>query len=647
MQEFGDDDPKEVEVTLEKNDVRVLTGSLRLICVRDPELPILAIKAVHAPYQPLLERQKSRALTLRYLWQFFDHIGMNTPPVDMRNTLRSTLDDVFDRLATHNQERQAAHARNVERRDFTRIWDGVLKLQRTLLDGVLKLPYTRISRDGNTITFFLAEPAPDDLAWPDSAPIAVINQQKQRQLFVGTLMSVSGKRVQIAWSPPGIQEHAQSFDDPPPSGLLSVYQQEALAALDRQRWALNTLMSGGTVNPRLPEVLLDPTSALFEEVDDQIEFYQQSLADDKKNAVRQALAAQDIFLLQGPPGTGKTTTLAEIILQILKIKPDARILVSSQSNVAVNHVLSRVAELRTGTHTEIVRIGRPEKIGQGAEEWTLEQRMDTWRSEVLQRTDLVLKELRAQMRQQDQQRKASDSLSEGHLDDLVECQSWLEELVGDMDELTEVERQLAMLTQRLSSPNAYPTKQREEQTLEHQACEIQVEQRTAYITSILALVRSYLPESMQQEALPSLAEERKRLYVVVTNLLPTDDETHRAQSREAKLFDLVKRWRRVFGKQDDFAGPILERANILAATCLITGGHYLKDEEFDWAIIDEAGRATAPELLVPLVRARRSIIVGDERQLPHPLQRADHGTPGTCDSRKRVLAGPQDRDRHR
>jgi DNA polymerase III delta prime subunit len=121
-----------------------------------------------------------------------------------------------------------------------------------------------------------------------------------------------------------------------------VYQQEESAALERQRAALNTLLSGGTVNPRLPDVLLNPVAAIFEAVDRTIEFYQADLAEDKKQAVRQALAAQDMFLLQGPPGTGKTTTLTEFILQILKVKPDARILVSSQSNVAVNHVLASV-----------------------------------------------------------------------------------------------------------------------------------------------------------------------------------------------------------------------------------------------------------------------------------------------------------------
>ncbi len=127
-------------------------------------------------------------------------------------------------------------------------------------------------------------------------------------------------------------------------------------------WAtiLDMILSGGTTNPRLPDVLHDLSAAEFAPLDESIVF-SQPLGEDQKRAVKQALATRDIFLLQGPPGTGKTTTLAEIILQIIKDKPDARILVSSQSNVAVNHVLTSVAK---GTATVgILRIGRPERIG--------------------------------------------------------------------------------------------------------------------------------------------------------------------------------------------------------------------------------------------------------------------------------------------
>jgi superfamily I DNA and/or RNA helicase len=48
--------------------------------------------------------------------------------------------------------------------------------------------------------------------------------------------------------------------------------------------------------------------------------------------------------IQGPPGTGKTTVITESILQILKQEPRARILVTSQSNQAVDNVLERIVK---------------------------------------------------------------------------------------------------------------------------------------------------------------------------------------------------------------------------------------------------------------------------------------------------------------
>jgi len=60
----------------------------------------------------------------------------------------------------------------------------------------------------------------------------------------------------------------------------------------------------------------------------------------------------DIFLIHGPPGTGKTTTLAEVIKKHI----GKRILVSADSNVAVDNVMEKLSEYN------IVRIGHPAKI---------------------------------------------------------------------------------------------------------------------------------------------------------------------------------------------------------------------------------------------------------------------------------------------
>jgi ATP-dependent RNA/DNA helicase IGHMBP2 len=60
--------------------------------------------------------------------------------------------------------------------------------------------------------------------------------------------------------------------------------------------------------------------------------------------ILKALASEDLFFMQGPPGTGKTTAIVEIVLQLIKAKPNARILISSETHVAVDNALDRLAK---------------------------------------------------------------------------------------------------------------------------------------------------------------------------------------------------------------------------------------------------------------------------------------------------------------
>jgi predicted DNA helicase len=60
----------------------------------------------------------------------------------------------------------------------------------------------------------------------------------------------------------------------------------------------------------------------------------------------------DVFLIHGPPGTGKTTTLAEVIKKHIGKK----LLVSAESNVAVDNLLEKLKEYN------VVRIGHPVKM---------------------------------------------------------------------------------------------------------------------------------------------------------------------------------------------------------------------------------------------------------------------------------------------
>lgn len=47
-------------------------------------------------------------------------------------------------------------------------------------------------------------------------------------------------------------------------------------------------------------------------------FFNQSLDDSQRQAVRFALCQREVAIVHGPPGTGKTTTVVEIITQAVK-----------------------------------------------------------------------------------------------------------------------------------------------------------------------------------------------------------------------------------------------------------------------------------------------------------------------------------------
>jgi hypothetical protein len=86
-------------------------------------------------------------------------------------------------------------------------------------------------------------------------------------------------------------------------------------------------------------------------------------------------------------------------------------------------------------------------------------------------------------------------------------------------------------------------------------------------------------------------------------------------TRRADLLDL---WRaQVRESGDDLHHEVVRYADVVAATCIGTATTpLLADLTFSLAIVDEAGQIATPNLLVPLIRAKRSVLVGDHHQLP-------------------------------
>lgn len=84
----------------------------------------------------------------------------------------------------------------------------------------------------------------------------------------------------------------------------------------------------------------------------------------QREIVQKALNSKDIFLIQGPPGTGKTTVIKEIILQQLEINPASNILITSQTNVAVDNVLKGLINEYSSKINEknMIRCGNEDRV---------------------------------------------------------------------------------------------------------------------------------------------------------------------------------------------------------------------------------------------------------------------------------------------
>ena len=87
-----------------------------------------------------------------------------------------------------------------------------------------------------------------------------------------------------------------------------------------------------------------------------LEWFDPTLNDSQKDAIRFAIASREVALIHGPPGTGKTHTLIELILQM--IKRGQKILVCGPSNISVDNIVERLSPRKV----PIVRLGHPARL---------------------------------------------------------------------------------------------------------------------------------------------------------------------------------------------------------------------------------------------------------------------------------------------
>lgn len=131
-------------------------------------------------------------------------------------------------------------------------------------------------------------------------------------------------------------------------------QYDAIQRINRPGQSVNGRRIEPPVNPQLCSFLFDPMFAhdIHEDIESMMNTVnsnrlEQNLNRKQVEAVAKAVLAKDIAFIQGPPGTGKTTVIAEIIWQEIRRNHKCRILLTSQTNLAVDNALERLKYKRS------------------------------------------------------------------------------------------------------------------------------------------------------------------------------------------------------------------------------------------------------------------------------------------------------------
>ena len=422
------------------------------------------------------------------------------------------------------------------------------------------------------------------------------------------------------------------------------------------------------VNPRLRDFIFDSSKAepTFKlEIDDEdipeLSEYKElesrqllSLNQSQKNAVLRALYANDLCLLQGPPGTGKTTVIAELIWQHILKNPTKKLLLTSETNLAVDNALEKLMGSRNvnealSPYLSIIkplRFGKSSKFEEDGKKYSVE-RIEKWLDDEYEE-ELVYENEVASL----------DSATEEGLEDPEDgdvnnnaVQQWMSMIAQRAQTYAEQNPRYAELADTYRTSLCYPdgiTKRFfKEKYFKHanvigSTCSstgspsfaadyarvyssgiydkfVKKEGYKQTISDIKGLIvaANNNDSSFQDTALSIIKKIMKENNVKTEDELrelldnPTDNVRHflfnydlrfLLRPKRSKKFDTILE-RLGFDSEDEF--------------------NQMKNIYFDTVIMDEASKATPPDLVLPLCFGRKSIVIGDHRQLPPMLNEQD------------------------
>ncbi len=399
------------------------------------------------------------------------------------------------------------------------------------------------------------DPRSDEIDYIVS-PTADKKQMKEPVKFVGVSYDWESNEKILKFKD---CEHLD-FDRIPSNGYLfeNIAKQEE--EKNRQLEAIQKVRHNEMQSRELIHYIFNPTELKsgFLEQDELKEIYQ---TDEKGNklvysynqqkSILNALYRKPLTVIQGPPGTGKTTVITEIVFQLLATNPDAKILITSQTNDAVDNVLDNLLK----KDIQFVRLsGLREPRMQSLKKHTLNRKIEGWKIETGNKSKSYFGNIKRQF--------SNDLNKENTL-----FQSFVEILLKDTDWKNK-KNQLEKLIERFNQFNTLLSNLNNE---------------TEFIDAFSKIAKTDIKRFFQ-------LKDIHYDWLAAINSLDENSTVNQ------KLVDAIR---------------------VIGATCNhIAAKKYSKyNFEFDYVIMDEAGKATTAEALVPIIFGSNLIFVGDHRQL--------------------------------
>lgn len=495
------------------------------------------------------------------------------------------IDTLVAAIEEHRSARQQARVVARGRQEQNELFDKwllVLDAREDLARGErrpLDFRSREVAENGKQVTFSLTDTVSLDLVGQDWD---VVIPESRRTAARGEVISQDADHITLF-----LRREGRNL---PTRGQLVPYLAATKVALMRQQEAIEKIKNETATRPDLRSLLLDPAKCTLPERMPIEAWQRDDLDQSKRAAVSYALGTKDFLLIQGPPGTGKTSVITEIVAQLVKQNPEVRVLIVSQTHVAVDNALQR---LDAANIPGLVRLGRPEdpRVASDVQHLLLDKAMERWAREIQKRAEGYLSDESKRL-----------GIDQGHLRASLN----LQQLANVMTEVEAMQRKVDSLASSAPSSDLATGLGLTEDV---EATRDVLERLLKRKEELLKASRIELAGALTIR--DAITPEEARDAV---DLLLGDTTSAR---RLLRVLKLQADWMLRLTSDRELANVFLKTANVVAGTCIGFLGHpAIRDLDFDLCILDEASKATATEALVPLARARRWILVGDTRQLP-------------------------------